>query len=207
MIQVDARGDRCPIPVIKAKKAIQELNGPGVVEILVDNEIAVKNVEKMAGYSGAACEAEKLSGQEFKLTITVEQEVNVNGETNVSDRAAACQADTDQGGTVVVVASEQMGDGEEELGRLLIKGFLFAVSQLEPLPDAILFYNGGARLTTEDSDSLEDLKYMESQGVEIMTCGTCLNYYGLTEKLAVGSVTNMYSIVEKMAWAKKTIRP
>ena len=64
-----------------------------------------------------------------------------------------------------------------------------------------------ARLTTEDSDSLEDLKYMESQGVEIMTCGTCLNYYGLTEKLAVGSVTNMYSIVEKMAWAKKTIRP
>ncbi|WP_343246261.1 sulfurtransferase-like selenium metabolism protein YedF [Diplocloster hominis] len=207
MIHIDARGDRCPVPVIKAKKAIQELNGSGVVEILVDNETAVKNVEKMAGYSGAVCEAEKLSGQEFKLTITLEKEAAGNAETNVSDSTANCQADRDQGGTVVVVASDQMGAGEGELGRLLIKGFLFAVSQLEPLPDAILFYNGGARLTTEDSDSLEDLKYMESQGVEILTCGTCLNYYGLTEKLAVGSVTNMYSIVEKMAWAKKTIRP
>ena len=79
---------------------------------------------------------------------------------------------------------------------MLIKGFLFAVTQLEKLPKTMLFYNGGATLTAEGSDSLEDLKSLEAQGVEILTCGTCLNYYGLTEKLQVGSVTNMYTIVE-----------
>ena len=88
-----------------------------------------------------------------------------------------------------------------------MKGFLFAVSQLPELPKTILFYNGGAKLTVEGSDSLEDLKKMEAQGVEILTCGTCLNFYGLTDKLAVGSVTNMYTIVEKLAGAGKVIKP
>ena len=88
-----------------------------------------------------------------------------------------------------------------------MKGFIFAVSQLEELPKTMLFYNGGARLTAEGSDSLADLKEMEAQGVQIMTCGTCLDYYGLKEKLQVGSVTNMYSIVETMNGARKVIRP
>ena len=88
-----------------------------------------------------------------------------------------------------------------------MKGFLFAVTQLDELPKTMLFYNGGATLTTEGSDSLEDLKSLEAQGVEIMTCGTCLDYYGLKEKLAVGTVTNMYSIVETMDQATKVIRP
>ena len=100
-----------------------------------------------------------------------------------------------------------MGSGNEELGKVLMKSFLFAVTQLEELPKTMLFYNGGATLTTEESDSLEDLKNLEAQGVEIMTCGTCLDYYGLKEKLAVGTVTNMYSIVETMEQASKVIRP
>lgn len=108
---------------------------------------------------------------------------------------------------VVVVASDRMGSGNDELGKVLIKGFIFAVTQLDELPKAMLFYNGGATLTAEGSDSLEDLKSLEAQGVEILTCGTCLDYYGLKEKLAVGSVTNMYSIVEAMANAGKIIRP
>ena len=88
-----------------------------------------------------------------------------------------------------------------------MKGFIYALSQQEELPSTILFYNGGAKLTTEGSLSLEDLKSMEAQGVQILTCGTCLNYYGLSEKLAVGSVTNMYSIVEALANADKVIKP
>ena len=88
-----------------------------------------------------------------------------------------------------------------------MKGFLYALSQQERLPCTILFYNGGAKVTTEGSVSIEDLKNMEAQGVEIRTCGTCLNYYGLTDKLAVGSVTNMYDIVETMTSAGKVIRP
>ena len=107
----------------------------------------------------------------------------------------------------MVVASDRMGEGNDELGKVLIKSFIFAVTQLEQLPKTMLFYNGGATLTTEGSDSLEDLKSLEAQGVEILTCGTCLDYYGLKNKLAVGGVTNMYSIVETMAGAGRIIRP
>ena len=110
-------------------------------------------------------------------------------------------------GLVVAVASDVMGQGSDELGATLMKGFLFALGQLPQLPGTVLFYNGGATLTTEGSDSLEDLKSLEAMGVEIMTCGTCLDYYGLKEKLAVGSVTNMYSIVETLAGASKIIKP
>ena len=100
-----------------------------------------------------------------------------------------------------------MGSGNDELGKVLIKGFIFAVTQLDELPEQMLFYNGGAVLTCEGADTLEDLKNLEAQGVEILTCGTCLDYYGLKEKLQVGSVTNMYAIVEAMNRADKIICP
>ena len=100
-----------------------------------------------------------------------------------------------------------MGSGNDELGKVLIKGFIFAVTQLDELPEQMLFYNGGAVLTCEEADTLEDLKNLEAQGVEILTCGTCLDYYGLKEKLQVGSVTNMYAIVEAMSRADEIIRP
>ena len=112
-----------------------------------------------------------------------------------------------RGDFVVAIDTDIMGRGSDELGKPLMKGFIFALSQLETLPRTILFYNGGARLTTEGSVSVEDLKNMEAQGVEILTCGTCLNYYGLTDKLAVGGVTNMYVIVETLAKAAKVIKP
>ena len=95
----------------------------------------------------------------------------------------------------------------DELGKLLMKSFLFAVGQLPQLPKTMLFYNGGAKLTVKGSASLEDLKSLEAQGVEILTCGTCLNFYGLADQLAVGGVTNMYSIVETLANAGKVIKP
>ena len=110
-------------------------------------------------------------------------------------------------GTIVVVSSDRMGSGNDELGKVLMKGFLFAITQLDVLPRKMLFYNGGATLTAKGSDPLEHLKPLEAQGVEILTCGTCLDYYQLKDKLAVGTVTNMYSIVEAMAEAGKIIRP
>ena len=100
-----------------------------------------------------------------------------------------------------------MGNGDDQLGRTLMKGFLYAVSQLEQLPKTILLYNGGVKLAVEGAVSVEDLKSMEAQGVQVLACGTCLNYYGLTEQLAVGSVTNMYAIAEAMSGADKVIRP
>ena len=93
------------------------------------------------------------------------------------------------------------------LGKTLLKAFVFALTQQDKLPKTILFYNGGAALTCEGSAMLEDLKALEAQGVEILTCGTCLNFYGLTEKLAVGSVTNMYTIAEKLTQAGNVVKP
>lgn len=194
MIKVNAIGDVCPIPVVKTKKAMQEVTGAETIEVLVDNEIAVANVTKMATGAGASVTSEKVAEKEYKITI------------EVSGEAAACEA-CDEENLVVVVSSDRMGVGNDDLGKVLIKGFIFAVTQLDKLPKTMLFYNGGATLTAEGSDSLEDLKHLEEQGVEILTCGTCLNYYGLSEKLVVGSVTNMYTIVEKMAGADKIIRP
>ena len=131
----------------------------------------------------------------------------VFAEEKAEEKQAEKTAGKEKKHTIVVVSSDRMGSGNDELGKVLIKGFIFAVTQLDKLPKTMLFYNGGATLTTEGSDSLEDLKSLEAQGVEILTCGTCLDYYGLKDKLAVGSVTNMYSIVETMANAEKILRP
>lgn len=203
MVTVNAMGDKCPVPVIKTKKAMQALTGPDTIEVLVDNEIAVQNVTKMASSSGGKVSSEKLGEKEYKVTI--QMEAAPSAESTAEDDAA-CIPDA-RGNMVVVMSSDRMGEGNDELGKVLAKSFIFAVTQLEELPKTMLFYNGGATLTCEGSDCLEDLKSLEAQGVEIQTCGTCLDYYGLKEKLAVGSVTNMYSIVETLAGASKILRP
>ncbi|MCI9168672.1 MAG: sulfurtransferase-like selenium metabolism protein YedF [Dorea sp.] len=201
MITVNAMGDNCPIPVIKTKKAMQALTGPETIEVLVDNEIAVQNVTKMASASGGQVSSEKILDGEFKIIVQME-----GAPSAADDEEVSCVPDA-RDNTVVVVSSDRMGEGNDELGKVLVKGFIFAVTQLDTLPKTMLFYNGGATLTAEGSDSLEDLKSLEAQGVEIMTCGTCLDYYGLKEKLKVGTVTNMYSIVETMANAGRIIKP
>ncbi len=219
MIKVNAIGDTCPIPVIKTKNAIKQMNGEGVVEVMVDNEIAVQNLTKMAKQKQYACRSEKLSGEEYRVVITVTKGAQEDGgQTDAlaavtflapseTPDADACIPDGRKKKKIVVIRSGKMGEGNDELGAVLMKGFIYALTELEELPETILLYNGGAPLSCEDSDSLEDLKTLEAQGVEIMTCGTCLNYYGLTDKLAVGTVTNMYAIAEKMSEADTIICP
>lgn len=215
MITVDAMGDVCPIPVVKTKKALGEMSGAGEIEVLVDNETAVKNVTKMAKSSGASAQSEQLGEKKYRILITVGEEAAENaGKSNggAKNSQSAQENTAETGcrtclGTVVAVSSDRMGDGSDELGHILMKSFIFAVTQLDDLPDKMIFYNGGAKLTVEGSECLEDLKTLADQGVEIMTCGTCLDYYGIKDKLAVGGVTNMYSIVETLQSAVNVIRP
>lgn len=203
MVEVNAMGDTCPIPVIKTKKAIEGLNGAGVVETLVDNEIAVQNLKKMADQKGYKASCEKLGDNQYKVKMTIGEAV----EEKKEEFAKKSERSDSSENMVVVISSSKMGEGEEELGKVLIKGFIYALTQLDTLPKTMLFYNGGAFLTCEGSESLEDLKFLKEQGVEIFTCGTCLNYYGLTEKLQVGEITNMYVIAEKMTQADKVVKP
>lgn len=205
MTQVNAMGDACPIPVVKTKNAIRELAGPGVVETLVDNEIAVQNLTKMANQKGYGVKSEKLGENQYKVTMSIGE----GAELPKENEAEACLVAPSQQkpNTVVVISSQTMGNGEEELGRTLMKGFIYALGQQDTLPQTILFYNGGAFLSCEGSPALEDLKSLEAQGVEILTCGTCLDYYHLKDKLQVGEVTNMYVIVEKMTGAHLIVKP
>ncbi len=203
LVTVNAVGDACPIPVVKTIKAINTMTEAGTVETHVDNETAVENLTKLAESKGFTSACEKIGDSHYVVRIEVGSPVSVDE----NEAGAFCPVTPRKGNTVVAFASDAMGSGDDELGHTLMKGFIYALSQLDDLPATLLFYNGGVKLTTEGSVSLEDLKSLEEQGVEILSCGTCLNFYGLTEKLAVGSVSNMYSIVEKLSGADKIIRP
>ena len=188
---INAMGDACPMPVIKAKKAFDE--GAKGVEISVDNEIAVENLEKLAKSKGSEFSVVKKSDTEYVCSI---------GEA--SDEASN-DLTGEESNVVVAIASRYMGVGDEVLGGNLMKGFIFSLTQADILPKTILFYNSGAFITTEGSASIEDLKTLQAAGVEIMTCGTCLN--NIADKLEVGSVTNMYEIVEKQLKATNVVKP
>lgn len=206
-IKVDAMGDQCPIPVIKTKKALKEITETTLVEVHVDNEIAVQNLSKMAKQKNLEYKCEKLEEQHYIIKINAEAEgVSIQQKAPAENDKEICYPDR-KSNTVVVLSSNQMGNGSEELGQILMKGFIFALTELDELPSTVLLYNSGVKLSSEGSNSIEDLKTLQAQGVEILSCGTCLNYYDLTEKLQVGDVTNMYFILEKMAQADKIIRP
>lgn len=209
MITVNAMGDTCPIPVVKTKNAIKELKGSGVVETLVDNEIAVQNLTKMAKQKGYGVKSGKIAEGQYKVTMEIgDGAADQSDEMSVTDtEKETCASNAIHGNTVVVISADHMGEGDNELGKVLIKGFIYALAEQDVLPKTMLFYNGGAKLTCEESPTLEDLKSLEAQGVEILTCGTCLNHYGLTDKLQVGSVTNMYVIAEKMTQAGNIVKP
>ena len=203
MIKVNAIGDTCPIPVVKTKNAIKEMGGSGTVEVLVDNEIAVQNLTKMANQKGYQIVSKKLEEHKYQALITVGE----GAPEEVVEEETYCVPDSRAKKTVVVIDSNLMGRGNDELGKVLMKGFIYALTQQDVLPSKVIFYNGGATLTCEGSDSLEDLQSLEAQGVEIVTCGTCLNYYGMTDNLKVGTVTNMYDICETMVTADLIVKP
>lgn len=201
IVEVDAIGNACPIPVVKTIKAIKGLEGAGVVVTKVDNETAVKNLAKLASDKGYTSESKQLEDGNYEVTTTV------SGTEEAVDEAEAQQFAPAERNVVVVVAADHQGEGDDELGRNLMKMFIYTLSQMDELPKTILFYNGGVRLTCEGSPALEDLKLMADAGVEIISCGTCLNFYGLTDKLAVGSASNMYVIVQKQLEASLILRP
>lgn len=200
---IDCKGMACPLPVVNAKKAAERLNSGDVLTVLVDNEIAVQNLTRFAEHKGFGVSAEKKADREYAVIMTISGAV---AEKN-KEEEIACVMDSRRKGMLVVLSGNVMGTGDPKLGTSLMKAFVFALTKQDQLPDTILCYNTGASLTCEGADTLEDLKLLESEGVTILTCGTCLDFYGLKEKLAVGGVTNMYDIVERMESAAQIIKP
>ncbi|MBW4828372.1 MAG: sulfurtransferase-like selenium metabolism protein YedF [Clostridiaceae bacterium] len=185
--EVDARGEACPKPVIMTKKALDEITD-GVVITIVDNEVAKENVSKLAKSSGYEFEVDKKSDSEYYVRI-------IKGEAK--EEANVCIPDTFKDMTIAF-SSSTMGEGSEELGKILIKSFIYTLTESVPYPSTLIFYNGGVKLTCEGSEVLDDLKKLEEQGVEILSCGTCLDFFKIQDELQVGGVTNMYTILEKI---------
>ena len=199
---IDCKGMACPLPVVNAKKAAEAMNPGDVLTVLVDNEIAVQNLSRFAEHKGFGVSADKKDEKEYAVIMSISGEAAESKEEEV-----ACVMDSRRKGMLVVLSGNVMGTGDAKLGTSLMKAFVFALTKQDQLPDTILCYNTGAYLTCEGADTLEDLKLLESEGVTILTCGTCLDFYGLKEKLAVGGVTNMYDIVQRMESAGTIVRP
>ena len=201
--KIDCKGMACPLPVVNAKKAAEEVNSGDVLTVLVDNEIAVQNLTRFAEHKGFSVSAEKKADKEYAVVMTVSGAVA----EGAREEEISCVVDSRRKGMLVVLSGNVMGTGDPKLGTSLMKAFVFALTKQDQLPDTVLCYNTGASLTCEGADTLEDLKLLESEGVTVLTCGTCLDFYGLKEKLAVGGVTNMYDIVERMENAAQIIKP
>jgi selenium metabolism protein YedF len=188
---LDCRGLACPKPVIMTKKEL-EIAENNEIEVIVDNEAARENVSKFAqsqGYTYNITEDDKV----YHITINKENSCECSI-MNFSQRP------------VIIVGTDKLGNGDDKLGAALMKSYMYALSESEVKPETMLFLNGGVKLTTEGSEVIDSLNALKSHGVEIMSCGTCLDFYGLKEKLVIGSVTNMYTIVEKMNNSSNTIK-
>lgn len=193
---IDAKGKNCPIPVVMAKKEID--GGLSAFTIEVDNAAAVENLQRLADSQGFRTTVQS-SGGIFSIDFTKAP----------CEPCAAANAVISQGAPSgkwsVFVGREIIGDGDPELGASLMKMFFYTLTQSDDLPASILFMNGGVKLPVHNEQIAGHLRELSSKGVEILVCGTCLNFYHLAEQLQVGTVSNMYEIVERMKQAGKVI--
>jgi selenium metabolism protein YedF len=208
---LDVRGKTCPVPVVETRKALLA-DAAAPLRVLVDNRAAVENVRRFAQSLGRRVETEEVSATEFHILIAGAGAPAVPASAPAAPAPAphpptAAASDVKGIGTVVLFSSDEFGHGARELGELLVRTFVYTLKEVEPAPHALLFVNSGVRLTTEGSALLEDLCELAGRGVQVFSCGTCLDYYGLKEKLKVGAVTNMFSIVSLLSTADRVIRP
>lgn len=212
--EIDNRGLSCPQPVINTKKVLNEMfkagNNEFTLTVIVDNEAAKENVSRLAGTFGCEVSVQEKEGGIFviihnsgkKDRMEDHIEEGSQPETNVS---CCCASEALETETVLLITSSTLGQGSEELGKILMRSFIYTLKETEFTPSKILFLNSGVYLTTEGSPVLDELKQLTEVGIEIFSCGTCLDYYKLKGKLEVGIVTNMYDIVDSIRSAGKCI--
>ena len=196
---LDARGWACPKPVLETKKALKTVN---VLTVIVDNRAARENVSRLASKSGYRVQVEE-KGDGIWLHIDREADALVQEET---EREPTSHIVCEGGKLVLLIAAESIGTGSDELGVILMRAFMPTFLEVEPRPHVIILMNNGVKLAVSDSQVLEDLQALAAEGVEILICGTCLNYFDLTEKVAVGEISNAYTIAETLLQADKVVR-
>ncbi|MGI5911466.1 MAG: sulfurtransferase-like selenium metabolism protein YedF [Syntrophomonadaceae bacterium] len=187
---IDARGLSCPQPVIMTKKAMDEPGGNNFTTI-VNQIVALENIGKLAKSQGYDVEVEQ-NNEDYYIHLT-----KMAGNDD--------DIDHEEGKAVIMVRSNLFGQGESELGQLLMKNFLYSLNEIGTSISYIIFMNSGIFLALEGSPVLDNLRVLEQKGTEILSCGTCLDYYQAKNKLAIGSITNMYTALEILTTAGRSI--
>jgi selenium metabolism protein YedF len=188
---IDCKGLMCPQPVINTKKYFDAID-EGEAEVIVDNEVAKANISKL-------CQSNNL-----KFSI-----VEYEGLYHIKISKENCDYETvrhDINSLVILVTNDKLGIGEDTLGATLMKSYMYALSESDRLPIDLLLLNSGVKLAAEGSEVLDSLNKLKERGVNIASCGVCLDFYGIKNNLAVGEITNMYTIIEKMNSASNTIK-
>lgn len=178
---LDYKGMNCPLPVINTKKYFDVIES-GEAIVIVDNEVARDNVYKFAKSCGYEA---KVTNENNEYKITVSKKSDMKKENNSDE-------------FIIIISTNKLGEGDEALGEILMKGYIYTLSENDKMPNKLIFLNSGVKLVVNDSQVLESLKKLNDNGVEILSCGTCLDFYGLKDQLALGEITNMYTIVEAM---------
>jgi selenium metabolism protein YedF len=201
---VDTKGQLCPAPLIATKRALKETKEGDSFIVLTDNQTSFNNVSRYLKDNNTPFQVSE-SGGIWSITIT-----KTTGEatlTNAEDYCSPSIAHFQKGNFIIVVSSDKMGEGDDDLGHLLMTNFIKAIKDLDKLPGKMVFYNKGVTLVTNDSPLIEHLRDLEKMGVELLLCGTCVNHYSLSDKVGAGTLSNMYSIAEVMASAGSIIKP
>ena len=193
--QIDCRGLACPKPVVNTKQALNEIE-TGKLTVIVDNKTSLDNIKRLTKNRGHDIKVQENNGSFFI-------EIAKGGKKEqVQDEPAGEK----RGSYVVFVTSNRLGVGDERLGEILIKAFLNTIWETKQKPDKVIFMNNGVKLITEGSQVLETIKLLEKEGIGIISCGTCLAYYELTDELKVGLISNMYEIVDTLINTPKVIK-
>ncbi|MDY5730673.1 MAG: sulfurtransferase-like selenium metabolism protein YedF [Eubacteriales bacterium] len=192
-MKINCIGLACPLPVIRTKQYLREHAGESV-EVLVDNEVATQNLSKMAQQLGMQATVTKQDDHRYTVVI--------DG-TMQSEECAVMEMGNEY---VVAISADKMGDGAEELSKKLIEGFIYSLTEQDVLPKFVVCYNAGVKLSSINPKTVEDLKTLVNKGVQVLSCGLCLDFYGLKENLQAGEITNMYRIVEILR-SHRVVRP
>jgi selenium metabolism protein YedF len=196
---VDARGLRCPQPLMLTKKALEGLDAGETLRVLIDNEISRDNLIRFLQDHGMT---PRISADEGVYTLDLEKAAATS---SLGDAAAYCTPEMPVGGPVVVLNHHGMGSGSEDLGKILLQACVNTLKEVPPLPSAILCYNAGVFAAIEGAPTVPALAELEKQGVSLLVCGTCVDYYELKGKIAVGTISNMYDILRQLSTAARVI--
>jgi selenium metabolism protein YedF len=201
---VDTKGQVCPKPIIETKKVLKQVAVGEMFMIITDNETSCYNLKKFLNDNHCKFIISRV-GEIWSFDVT-----KLHGEANAVPAEEYCTpdiTDIEKGDYVITITSECMGQGDEELGRKLMKSFISVILYLDQLPASVIFYNSGVKLAVKNSPVMEYLSELERHNVEIIVCGTCTNFYGIGEQLGIGTINDMLTITNRLLNAKKVIRP